>query len=155
MSDPLRTIDVFIENPKGAIVKIHHDEEALIPTHCELVNAPYVFAYGFVVGVRASDGDMLDCFVISQTTLFTGERVDCVPFAYLEQWENEVEDFDLLTVPATEAHLIDSIDLDEVFEMLKGFLSEVFAGKQNREIRVGKLGTAQGAYDLIDRLSPT
>ena len=153
MSVSGRTIDVFIENPKGARAKIHHDEEALAPTHCELVAAPYAYAYGFVVGVPSGDGDMLDCFVISDRVLYTGDRLDCIPIGYMEQWENDLEDADIIAVPADEVHLIDSIRLDEVHETLKTFIAGVFAGKQNRELRAGDMHDSTAALDLIDRLS--
>lgn len=149
-----RTIDVFVENPKGAVVKIHHDEDALTPTHCELVNAPYAYAYGFVVGVPSGDGDMLDCFVLSEKTLYTGDRLDCVPFGYLEQWENEQQDFDILAVPATETHLIDAIDQDDLHKTLQEFISTVFAADPERTLRVGELHGAQDAFALIDQLTP-
>ena len=153
MSDGVRTIDVFVENPKGAIAKIHHDEEALVPTHCELVSAPYAYAYGFVVGVPSGDGDMLDCFVISERVLYTGDRLECVPVGYMEQWENDQEDSDIIAVPLSEVHLIDSIDLDEVHRTLEDFIARVFAGKPNRTLRAGAMHGSSAAYDLIDSLS--
>lgn len=155
MTTVQRTIDVFVENPKGALAKIHHDEEALVPTHCELVNAPYAYAYGFVVGVPSGDGDMLDCFVISERTLYTGDRLDCVPFGYLEQWENDDQDFNILAVPAGEADQIDSIDRDELYRTLHAFLTTVFANDPERNMRVGALHGAQEAFDLIDKLTPS
>lgn len=149
------TIDVFIENPKGAIAKIHHDEQALVPTHCELVAAPYVYAYGFVIGVPSGDGDMLDCFVISDRVLYTGDRLDCVPVGYLEQWENDHEDFDIIAVPASEAHLIDSIDLSKVHDDLTLFIAEVFSNIPDRTLRAGDIHGSAAAYDLLERLSPS
>jgi len=148
-----RTIDVFIENPKGAVAKIHHDEEALVPTHCELVDAPYLHAYGFVVGVSSGDGDMLDCFVISDEVLYTGDRLECIPIGYLEQWENDEEDFDIIAVPASEPTLIDSISLDDLHDELTAFIGAVFANKPDRNLRAGPLHGSTAAYELIDRLA--
>ncbi len=147
-----RTIDVFIENPKGAIVKIHHDEQALLPSHCELVGAPFVYAYGFVVGVPSGDGDMLDCFVLSERVLYTGDRIACIPFGYLEQWQNELEDFNILAVPADEAETLATIDLAEVHRTLDDFCAQVFIHDPGRTLRVGEVHGAQEAYDYIDNL---
>lgn len=149
-----RTLDVFIENPKGSIAKIHHDEVALVPTHCELVGAPYAYAYGFVVGVPSGDGDMLDCFVISEQTLYTGDRLDCIPIGYLDQWQNGDEDHDIIAIPASEAHLIDSTDVAEVVETLRAFIGQVFSTIPDRTLSVGDFHNAQAAYDLVDELTP-
>ncbi len=148
-----RTIDVFVENPKGAIVKIHHDEKAFTPTHCELVAAPYAYAYGFVVNVPSGDGDMLDCFVISDNVLYTGTRLECIPIGYLEQWENGNEDYDIIAVPASETDLIKSTDLDVVHQTLTTFISEVFANIPDRTLRAGDIHDSSAAYALIDHLS--
>ena len=150
-----RTIDVFIENPKGALAKIHHDEVTLVPTHCELVAAPYAYAYGFVEGVPSGDGDMLDCFVISDEVLYTGDRLACIPIGYLEQWENDDEDFDIIAVPASEAHLVESTNLGEVHQTLSAFIAEVFSNLPDRTLRAGDMHSAADAYALIDRLSPS
>jgi len=153
VSAPHRTIDVFVENPKGALAKIHHDEEALTPTHAELVAAPYAYAYGFVIGVPSGDGDMLDCFVISDEVRYTGDRLECIPIGYLEQWENNHEDFDIIAVPATESHLTESLDLGQIRQTLATFIDEVFANIPERTLRAGDIHDADAAYALIDRLS--
>ncbi len=81
----MAAIRVFIENVAGSRLKHHHDEETLTLLAVEPVSGPYPFPYGFVPGTRAPDGDAVDCFVITERPLPTGELVDCEPIALMEQ----------------------------------------------------------------------
>ena len=94
---------VFIENEAGSCIKHHHDEETLAFLRTERVQAPYPFPYGFVPGTRAPDGDCVDCFVVTDRVLHTGDLVDCEPFALMEQTEAGLVDHNILAVPAGEA----------------------------------------------------
>ncbi|MCJ7725254.1 MAG: inorganic diphosphatase, partial [Acidimicrobiia bacterium] len=48
------------------------------------------------------DGDNVDCFVITDTSLRTGEIVECEPVALLEQVEDGDIDHNVLAVPLGE-----------------------------------------------------
>ncbi|MEM7275701.1 MAG: inorganic diphosphatase [Actinomycetota bacterium] len=144
---------VFIENPAGSQTKIHHDEERLVPTLVETVSAPFPHAYGFVVGVPSGDGDCLDCFVISRRPLRTGELIRCHPVALLEQYQNGLDDHDVIAVPVDEAALIGEVDLDEVVATLRTFMGKVFEHDPGRVLEVGELRDASAATALIDQLS--
>ncbi len=93
---------VFIENEAGSYIKHHHDEETLAFLRTEQVGRPYPFPYGFVPGTRAPDGDCVDCFVVTDRVLHTGDLVDCEPFALMEQTEAGLVDHNILAVPAGE-----------------------------------------------------
>jgi inorganic pyrophosphatase len=143
---------VFVENPAGSNTKVHHDEERLIPIFEEQVSAPYPFAYGFVVGVPSGDGDCLDCFILSDRHIRSGELVDCHPIGLLEQYQNGMDDHDVLAVPADEIDRIASIDLPAVVETLRTFLATVFAHDPDRTLDVGDFRYAEDATQLIDSL---
>ena len=143
---------VFIENPAGSNTKIHHDDELLVPIFEEQVSAPYPFAYGFVVGVPSGDGDCLDCFVLSDRPIRSGELVDCHPIALLEQYQNGMDDHDVIAVPVDEIDRIADIDLAAVIETLRPFLATVFAHDPDRTIDVGDLRDAENATELIESL---
>ncbi len=143
---------VFVENPAGSTTKTHHDEVNLVPTLVEQVSAPYPYAYGFVIGVPSGDGDSLDCFVLSSRPLATGEQLDCHPIALLEQYQNGLEDHDVLAVPADEIDLIPTIDLDAVKAELEAHMSQVFAHDPGRVLEVGALRSAAEATSLIEEL---
>jgi len=64
---------VFIENQANSNVKHFFDEKTLEPKGSCLVSCVYPFPYGFVLNTNASDGDNVDCFVLTKTVLFTGQ----------------------------------------------------------------------------------
>ena len=146
---------VFIENPAGSTTKTHHDEERLVPTRVEEVSAPYAYAYGFVIGVPSGDGDCLDCFVLSDRPLQTGDVVDCHPVALLEQYENELVDHDVIAVPVGEASRIAELDINAVEATLRSFIERVFRHDSSRVLRVGRLTDAASATALIRELTPS
>ncbi|MEM7340071.1 MAG: inorganic diphosphatase [Actinomycetota bacterium] len=150
MTTPQPPHVVFVENPAGSTTKIHHDEERLVPTLTETVSAPFPYAYGFVIGVPSGDGDSLDCFVVSERPLASGERVECHPIGLLEQYQNGLDDHDVLAVPVDEVDRIDAIDLDEVVATLRSFMAKVFEHDPGRILDVGELWSAQRATALIE-----
>lgn len=137
---------VFIENEAGSCIKHHHDEETLAFRHTEQVRAPYPFPYGFVPGTRAPDGDCVDCFVITDRALHTGDLVDCEPFALMEQTEAGLVDHNVLAVPVGEAFP----DLGSLRPALARFVAEVFAGMAGRETTVGQFLPAAAARAYLE-----
>ena len=141
--------EVFVENPRHATEKIHHDEERLVPLFCEPVSWPYPYAYGFVIGVASGDGDCLDVFVVSKDEIPTGTRLECVAVALLEQWQNDDEDHDVIAVPVAELSDVDRLDLVEVAAGIREHMEKVFAHDPSRTLRVGRLLPAASAEELI------
>ena len=80
---------VFIENEAGSTTKHHHDEKALTLLHTEEVSRPYPYPYGFVLNTTSGDGDNVDCFVLTDKPLKTGETLEVVPVGFLEQFTVE------------------------------------------------------------------
>jgi inorganic pyrophosphatase len=97
-------VDVFIENEAGSRTKHHHDEKNLVPLRTEEVARAYPYPYGFVIGTTAlgGDGDNVDCFVLTDRPLHTGEIVACEPVALMEQVEGGHPDHNVLAVLAGE-----------------------------------------------------
>ena len=141
---------VFIENEAGSDVKHHHDEETLALLRTERVRAPYPFPYGFVPGTRAPDGDCVDCFVITDRPLRTGEVVDCVPFGLMEQTEAGFVDHNLLAVLPGET----APDLEALGRSLSRFAREVFAGMPGREVTVGRFLPVEAALAYLAACTP-
>ena len=71
------TIRVFVQNQAGSTCKNSHDEKTLAFQHSEVVPHPYPFPYGFVIGTGARDGGNVDCYVITNRRLETGQIVEC------------------------------------------------------------------------------
>jgi len=141
------TIPVFVENPAGSRLKHHHDEETLELLRVEPVSGAYPYPYGFIPGTRGPDGDCVDCFIITERLLRTGELVDCEPIALMEQWEAGVVDNDVLAVPVGEA----MPDLEMVAPVLTRGILQLFSGMPGRETAVGRFLPAADAVAYLER----
>ena len=140
------TIRVFIENTAGSCRKYHHDEETFRLLRVEEVSGPYPFPYGFVPGTRAPDGDCVDCLVITDRPLRTGEFVDCEPVALMEQTEGGVVDHNVLAVLPGEP----APDLAALAPVLTEVMEQLFAGMPGREAVVGRFLPAAAAVAYIE-----
>ena len=141
------TIRVFIENPAGSRLKHHHDEQTLELLRVEPVSGPYPYPYGFVPGTRGPDGDCVDCFIITERLLRTGELVDCEPIALMEQWEAGMVDNNVLAVPVGEP----LPDLAPVIPVLTRGILQLFSGMPGRETAVGRFLPADDAVAYLER----
>ncbi len=142
---------VFVENERGSTTKHHHDEKALILSHTEEVSRPYPYPYGFVLNTTSGDGDNVDCFVLTDERLRTGEQLEVVPVGFLEQITVEDEgedqvDHNVLAVPVGEAAVLDpSIESE-----LREFVEHVFDHVEGKVLTTGTLLDAQAAIDFIN-----
>ncbi len=141
------TIRVFIENTARSCLKHVHDEERLELLRVEQVSGAYPYPYGFIPGTRGPDGDCVDCFVITDRPLRTGDLVDCEPFALMEQWEARVVDNNVLAVPVGEA----VPDLAPLIPILTRGIEELFVGMPGRETAVGRFLPAEDAVAYLER----
>lgn len=143
----MATIQVLIENPAGSRVKHHYHEETFELLRVERVSGAYPYPYGFVPGTRAPDGDCVDCFVITERPLRSGQLVECDPFALMEQTEAGIVDNDVLAVPVGEA----VPDLASLIPVLTRGILELFVGMPGRETGVGRFLPASEAAAYIER----
>ena len=133
-------IQVFIQNEAGSNRKNYHDEKTLQYKFTKLVSRPYPYPYGFIIGTTAADGGNLDCFVITGRPLKAGEIVECEPIALMEQFEDGVDDHNVLARVAGEEAAITPMIQDALTEFVLNVFSHI-AGKQ---IAAGEfLGAAQ------------
>jgi len=104
-------IRVFVQNEAGSIQKNQHDEKTLQYLHSESIAHAYPYPYGFVIGTDSRDGGNVDCYVITNRTLKTGQIVECDPIGLMEQFEDGVDDHNIL------ARMLDEpVVLNEVME---------------------------------------
>lgn len=96
-------IKVFVQNEAGSNLKNHHDEKTLTFEFSEHVSRPYPFPYGFLIGTTAQDGCNLDCYVVTGRQIRTGTIVECEPIGLMEQFEDGIEDHNVLAVPVGES----------------------------------------------------
>ena len=140
-------IKVFIQNEAGSNRKHYHDEKTLVWKRSVEVSRPYPFPYGFIVGTTAADGCNVDCFVITQQPLKTGDALECEVVGLMEQIEDGHEDHNVLAVPFGKVVSI----RPEIQTILTDFVSHVFDHMKGKVITVGPFLGSKDAEDYIAR----
>jgi inorganic pyrophosphatase len=133
-TDMTHSIRVLIENEAGSLIKNTYDENTLRFVRGAPVSRPYPFAYGFVLNTRAADGAALDCFVLSENPLLTGEQVSCYPKGLLEQIEDGEIDHKVIAIIDTTSSIPDGTR-----ETIAEFAEEVFVHVPGKRMQVGRL----------------
>ena len=133
MSDDI--IRVFIQNEAGKNFKNYYDEKNLKYIKTAEVSRNYPFPYGFLLNTTSSDGDNVDCFIITNKDLKRGRIVDCIVIGIMEQHDNNKEDHNILAVLQEER---DTMTMDDtVEEKLRDFVSHVFDHIRGKRVKVG------------------
>lgn len=139
------TIQVFVENERGSTIKHLHDEKRLQLTGTMPVSRPYPFPYGFVLNTTAPDGDNVDCFVLTRTTLCPGEIVECKSVALMEQIEDGLVDHKILAVLVNDARPLPHLPVSELSE----FVTHVFDHIPGKVITVGEFRSREDAEQYL------
>ena len=140
-------MEVFIENEANSTVKHFHNEKTLTLTGSAIVSRAYPFPYGFVLNTDATDGDNVDCFVLTTRRLLTGQIVECKPLALMEQFEDGDEDHKVLAViPGAELPFNDSVE-----QVLVDFVSHVFDHIPGKRIIVGNFLGLEATLNYLQR----
>ena len=87
----------------------------------------------------------MDCFVLTKTSLRTGQIVECEPVGLMEQIEDGKEDHNVLAVIRGEDERIDSKTEQELVE----FVSHVFDHVAGKTILAGNFRGRESALDYI------
>lgn len=140
-------IKVFIENEAGSNKKNLYDEKTLEYRKTVTVSREYPYPYGFILNTTSGDGDNLDCFVLTEKRLRTGDIVECEPIGVLLQREDDEEDNNILAVLKDENIALD----EEVKEKLKEFIRHVFNHTKGKKIEVGDFLEKETAINLIQK----
>ena len=140
---------VFVQNEAGSTTKHRHFDKTQELVGTEEVSHPYPYAYGFIVGTTSGDGDNLDCYVLTDRQLTTGDVIDCEPIALLEQHEDGDEDHNVLATPVGEETALS----DRAEAELRDFIAHVFDHVPGKAIDTGRLLDGRAAFDLVVRWS--
>jgi len=134
-------IKVFIQNEAGSKLKNMHNEKTLEYQETRTVSRPYPYPYGFILNTTCEDHLNLDCFVITDHPLKTGEIVECEPLGIMEQIEDGQEDHNIL------ARLLDEYPTitEEVQARFTEFVCHVFDHVGGKRISVGRFLDKQAA----------
>ena len=147
---------VFIENEAESDQKNLYDEKTLEYKKTVAVSRKYPYPYGFILNTTGADGDNVDCFVITDKALKTGQIVEVEPIGLMEQMETswdpdkrnvEEEDHNVLAVIPDEP-----VELDDGVEgKLREFISHVFDHIPGKKVRAGNFLGRDAARDYIQR----
>ena len=138
---------VFIENEAASTKKNLFNEKTLEYRKTVEVSRPYPFPYGFVIGTTSGDGDNLDCFVITQKPLKSGDIVDVEAIGMFEQTEDGKADPKILARLYDEQPLI-TVDVEE---RLRDFIRHVFDHLPDKSVSFGRFLDIEEAQALIQR----
>ena len=138
-------IKVFVQNEAGSNLKNYHDEKTFAFKFAKDVSRPYPFPYGFVIGTTAPDGCNLDCYVITSRVISTATVLECEPIGLMEQFEDGVEDHNILAVPLGEGTEV----TETVKKTLVEFVENVFRHIKEKQIRAGRFLSAAEAQAHI------
>jgi inorganic pyrophosphatase len=138
---------VFIQNEAGSLVKHLHNEKTLELTGTARVSRAYPLPYGFILDTTADDGLNVDCFVLTKSSLHSGQVVECEPIGLMEQIEDGKDDHNVLAVIRGEEVHVDG----EMQRTLSEFVRHVFDDVPGKTIRVGAFRDRQAALDHVSR----
>ena len=149
-------IKVFIENEAGSNKKNLFNEKTLEYKKTVEVSRKYPYPYGFILDTTAEDGDNVDCFIITNKLLKTGDIVECEIAGLMEQietsWDplkNNIEEEDHNILATIEDDVL-GIN-DEVKEKLRDFVLHVFDHLPNKKIKVGNFLDKEAAIEFIEK----
>jgi len=92
----------------------------------------YPYAYGYIMDTLSSDGDELDCYVITDQKFARSAVIECEPIGMVEYFEDGEADHKIFVVPVGEAGEV----TEEVKSRLLEFDARYFEGKLNKNTRV-------------------
>lgn len=149
-------IKIFVENEAGSDTKNIYDEKTLKFLKSVTVSRKYPYPYGFILNTTADDGDNLDCFIITQKKLKSGQIVEANPIGLMEQMETSwnksrvdvmEEDHNVLATLLGESFVVD----DETQSKFKEFASHVFDHLTGHKVFTGNFLDATAAMDYIKK----
>jgi inorganic pyrophosphatase len=148
------TIKVFIENEGHSNRKNIFEEKTLKYIESTTITGEYPYPYGFILNTTGGDGDNVDCFVVTDKPLNSGQMVECEPIGLLEQietsWEHSGEQEEDHTVLAT--LLGETAVIDEAFKSsMREFVLHIFDHIPGKKIIVGEFLDQEAAIRYINK----
>lgn len=107
----------------------------------------YPYPYGYIVDTLASDGDELDCYIITNQKPEAGEIIECNPIGMVEWFEEGKEDHKILAVLKGESYKV----TNQVKEKLTHFASHFYDNKPEKKYELGKFHDKIKAEELIKK----
>lgn len=151
---------VFVEAQAGSPDKYDYNEHTLEFKGIRTAVAPYPYPYGFICGTLTPEGDGVDCYLITQSSLEPGRMIECEPIGLLEFFEGDEHDHKVIAVPSSETTqpaitelLQNPTTWTALHEELRHFISTIFTRYPEMQIRIGELLPKEAAVDFIRRFA--
>lgn len=155
-----RSIDVFVEIPKGSRAKYELDTKTgrIRLDRVLFASVHYPADYGFVMDTEAGDGDPLDALVVVEEPTFPGCVVPARPIGTLLMRDSKGKDEKILAVPVGDPRFD---EIRELSDLPKHWLREIenFFGTyktlegEQQEVKLGGWRGAKTAWALIEKSS--
>lgn len=128
-------IKVLIQIEAGSRDRKLYNEKTLEYRETRRAPLPFPYPYGFILGTNSSDGDNVDCYIITRKKLESGSIVECEPIGLLEQDEDgEIDHKVLASIPGQ------SVEIgDELLRELQEFIHAMFAQFPGSVVRIGSI----------------
>lgn len=139
-------IEVLIEATAGSREKRSYDEQTLEYKGSGETLLPYPYPYGFILNTRTDEGDGVDCYILTRSSLDGGSRVSCEPIGLLEFFEEDEKDHKVLALLPGETASLD----ERLRSELEGFIYGIFKRFPEMRVRVGALRPKEEAERFID-----
>ena len=143
------TVRVFIDSEIALCVISSLDGPTLEFVKSVEVARPFPYPYGFVLDTLGGDGDSVDCFVVTDRLLHSGDIIDCIPIHLLEQIEDDEIDHKILSMPTGSPAEIGENTLSGI----RSFIESVFSNIPGKKMQIGSLHGAAEARRYIQSCS--
>ena len=110
-------------------------------------NLTYPYAYGYILDTLASDGDELDCYIVTQQQFEHSSVIECEPVAMVEYFEDGQPDHKIFMVPIGETGKV----TEKVKKDLLEFDARYFEGQPNKNSKVGNFLEKEAAIREIEK----
>jgi inorganic pyrophosphatase len=140
-------IQLLIQVVAGSHEKRLYDEKTLEHRETRQVSQPYPYAYGFIPGTSAEDGEAVDCYLLTKESVKSGILIECEPIGLLEQDEDgEIDHKVLAALPGQNVEVG-----QELLKELGDFIQAVFAKYPEVQVHVGRILSAEAAQNYIQK----
>ena len=149
MPNDERTVEVFVEIPRGSRNKYEYDpERRIIRLDRRLFSAPvYPADYRFVAETLAEDGDPLDALVLVSDPTFPGCVVRARPLAVFWMTDEKGPDAKISCAPDPDPELETAHDVDDIPQHMRDEIKHFFT--VYKDLEPGKSSSTRG-YEGAD-----